>query len=228
MKTKKHIPSLGLTNRDVARELARRYSTMTHDELDMLERVLVPMRFSKGENIVSEGEFSTHIFWIVKGLVRLYYIKNGKEVTEHMAAENNMVMCIESLFREEPSKMVMMALENTIVYALSRPMLEQVAMKSVNIQILYRKVLEESLMQSQVQADMLRFETAQGRYARLVETNPQLILRAPLVYVASLLQMAPETLSRVRTSSLRKQMMEANERKKAEEKEEGNDPDEIK
>ena len=194
--------NLGLTTRDVARELARRYSTMTHEELDVLEHVLVPMKYQKGEMILREGEICTNIYWIVKGLVRQFYYKNGKELTEHMATENNIVMCIESLFREEPTHLQIMAIEPTIIYAMPRSILEQVAMKSVNIQILYRKILEESLIQSQVHADMLRFESAQDRYAKLVKLQPQLVLRAPLVYVANYLQMTPETLSRVRTASL--------------------------
>ena len=45
-----------LTKRDIARELARKYSTMAHDELDILESILVPMKFARGENVVSEGE----------------------------------------------------------------------------------------------------------------------------------------------------------------------------
>lgn len=196
------MATLGLTTRDVARDLARRYSTMTHDELDVLESVLVPMKFQKGEKILSEGETSKHIYWIVKGLVREFYFKNNKEVTEYMATENTIVMSIESLFREEPTKLQIVALEPTLVYAMPRPLLEQVAMKSVNIQILYRKILEESLILSQVRADMLRFETAQDRYTKFVKLQPQLVLRAPLVYIASYLQMTPETLSRVRTSTL--------------------------
>lgn len=196
------MATLGITKRDVARELARRYSTMTHEELDMLENILVPMKFSKSELVLGEGEVCTNFYWIVKGMLRQFYYKNGKEVTEHMATENSMVMCIESLFLEQPSSLQIIALENTIVFAIPRAALEQVAMRSVNIQILYRKILEESLIQSQVKADMLRFASAQDRYARLVKTQPQLVLRAPLVYIASLLQMTPETLSRVRTASL--------------------------
>ena len=196
------MTNIGLTKRDVARELARRYSTMSHDELDMLENVLVPMRFQKGESILKEGEVCTHIYWIQKGLVRLFYYKNGKELTEHMAVENNIVMSIESLFKEEPTHLMMTALEPTIIYAMPRGVLEQVAMKSVNIQILYRKILEESLIQSQIHADMLRFESAQDRYVKLVKRQPQLVLRAPLVFIASYLQMTPETLSRVRTAAL--------------------------
>lgn len=196
------MATLGITKRDVARELARRYSTMTHEELDMLENILVPMKFSKSKLVLGEGEVCTNFYWIVKGMLRQFYYKNGKEVTEHMATENSMVMCIESLFLEQPSSLQIIALENTIVFAIPRAALEQVAMRSVNIQILYRKILEESLIQSQVKADMLRFASAQDRYARLVKTQPQLVLRAPLVYIASLLQMTPETLSRVRTASL--------------------------
>ncbi|MBR1687885.1 MAG: Crp/Fnr family transcriptional regulator [Prevotella sp.] len=196
------MATIGLTPRDVARELARRYSTMTHDELDMLESILVPMKFAKGEKILSEGETSGYIYWIVKGLVREYYFKNGKEVTEYMAVENTIVMSIESLFREQPTKLQIVALEPTLIYALPKGKMEQTSMKSVNIQMLYRKILEESLILSQIHADMLRFETAQDRYAKLVKLHPQLVLRAPLVYIASYLQMTPETLSRVRTSAL--------------------------
>ena len=89
-----------------------------------------------------------------------------------------------------------------MVYMLPKRRLEQVALHNVNIQILYRKILEESLIISQIHADLLRFETAQNRYLRLCKMKPQVVLRAPLVYIASYLQMTPETLSRVRASSL--------------------------
>lgn len=192
--------TMTMTSRDVARELARRYSTMTHDELDILESVLVPMRFAKNEVILSEGEVARNIYWVQKGLVRQFYHKNGKELTEYMAAENSIVMCIESLFKEEPSHLQIHALEPTLLYAMSKAELEAVAMRSVNIQILYRKILEESLIISQRRADMLRFESAQDRYQKLMKRAPQLVLRAPLVYIASYLQMTPETLSRVRNA----------------------------
>jgi CRP-like cAMP-binding protein len=196
------MPNLSLTKRDVARELARRYSTMTHDELDILESVLVPMKFAKGEIVLAEGDTCQNIYWIVKGLLRQYYYKNNKELTEYMAAENTIMMSIESLFKEKPSMQIIQALEPTLIYAMPKAELEAVAMRSVNIQILYRKILEESLIISQQRADMLRFESAQDRYQKLVKSAPQLVLRAPLVYIASYLQMTPETLSRVRTAAL--------------------------
>ena len=196
------MANLSLTTRDVARELARRYSTMTHDELDILEEILIPRKYPKGARILDEGEVCQSIYWIVKGLVRQFYFKNNKELTEYMATENTICMSIESLFHETPSRQIIQALEPTILFEIPMRDLETAAIKSVNIQMLYRKILEESLIIRQQRADMLRFESAQDRYQKLVKSTPQLVLRAPLVYIASYLQMTPETLSRVRTAVL--------------------------
>ncbi len=196
------MTTIALSSRDVARELARRYSTMTHEELDVLESILEPMRFMKGDIILREGEVCKYIYWVAKGLVRQFYHKNGKELTEYMATENTICMSIESLFKEAPSKQQIVALEPTVIFAIPKAKLEHEAVRNVNIQMLYRKILEESLIISQVHADMLRFESAPERYAKLVKRSPQLVLRAPLVYIANYLQMTPETLSRVRTQAL--------------------------
>lgn len=189
-----------LTKRDIARELARKYSTMAHDELDILESILVPMKFARGESVVSEGEVCVAIYYVERGLLREYYYKNNKEVTEYLAVDGNVFMCIESLFQNEPSKLIVEALEPSVVYALPKERLEEVALHNVNIQILYRKILEESLIISQRRADLLRFESAKDRYRKLCKLNPKVIMKAPLVYIASYLQMTPETLSRVRSA----------------------------
>ncbi len=190
------------TTRDIARELARRYSTMTHEELDTLESILVPRKYAKGEMILNEGQVCRDICYIEKGLVRQYYYKKGKELTEHLGVDGEIFMCIESLFREEPTQLMVEALEPTLCDFVPTAKLEQVALHCVNIQILYRKILEESLIISQVHADLVRFERAENRYLRLCKQSPQVVLRAPLVYIASYLQMTPETLSRVRSATL--------------------------
>ena len=188
--------------RDITRELARKYSTMTYDELDVLESLLVPIKYGKGEKILQEGEVCRNISYIEKGLVRQFYFKNGKEVTEHLGVDHSIFMCIESLFKEEPTRLQVEALEPTLVYALPKAKLEAAAMRNVNIQMLYRKILEESLIQSQIHADLVRFESAPNRYKRLCDLSPQVVLRAPLTYIANYLQMTPETLSRIRSGVL--------------------------
>ena len=190
------------STRDIARELARKYSTMTHDELDILESILVRKTYHKGEIILAEGDICREFLYIHKGMLRQFYFKKDKQLTEHIVVEGGMVMCIESLFKEEPTHLQIEALENTIVFALPKKNLEEVALHNVNIQILYRKILEESLIQSQIHADLVRFESAYDRYKKLCHLQPQIIMRAPLLHIASYLQMTPETLSRVRAQML--------------------------
>lgn len=187
---------------DIARELARKYSTMTHDELDILESILVRKTYHKGEIILAEGDICREFLYIHKGMLRQFYFKKDKQLTEHIGVEGGMVMCIESLFKEEPTHLQIEALENTIVFALPKKNLEEVALHNVNIQILYRKILEESLIKSQIHADLVRFESAYDRYKKLCHLQPQIIMRAPLLHIASYLQMTPETLSRVRAQML--------------------------
>lgn len=191
-----------VSKRDIARELARKYSTMTHDELDILEGILEPVKYGKGEMILEEGEICRGISYIEKGLVRQFYNKNCKEVTEHLGVDHTIFMCIESLFKEEPTRLQVEALESTLVYILPKAKLEAAAIRNVNIQMLYRKILEESLILSQIHADLMRFETAPNKYKRMCELSPQVVLRAPLTYIASYLQMTPETLSRIRSGVL--------------------------
>ena len=196
------MKDLNIPIRDISRELARRFSTMSHAELDVLESIIVPMKFVKGQKILEAGDVCEHIYYLHQGLIRQYYIKNEKEMTSHIGVDGSMIISVESLFREKESQETIEALEPCYIYALPKKRLEEIALHNQNIQILYRKILEEALIESQVHADLVRFESAQDRYRRICKQMPKVVLRAPLVFIASYLQMTPETLSRVRSSTL--------------------------
>ena len=88
------------------------------------------------------------------------------------------------------------------MWELPKAQIEELASKYDDIEQLYRKFIEHSLIESQIKAAALRFEPAHERYNKLLRLHPEILKRAPLVYIASLLQMTPETLSRVRSSLL--------------------------
>ena len=92
------------------------------------------------------------------------------------------------------------ALEDSIVYLLPYDKLMLLTEISREINMFYRKILEYSLIVSQIKADSWRFETARERYNQLMRHQPEVIKRAPLSHIASYLLMTPETLSRVRAN----------------------------
>jgi len=184
--------------RDVARELSRRYGVLSKEGLDRLTELLQPMRVARGHELLKVGEVCRCFYYVDRGLLRQHYEKNGMDVTEHVAYEGGIVMCIESLFQQEPSRIAVEALEPSLIYALPYEPYRNYMRASFELCSFMIAILQESLIVSQQKADTLRFETAKERYLRLLRDHPDIVRRAPLHVVASFLQMTPETLSRVR------------------------------
>ena len=179
-----------------------RYPSMNPEGRKQIENSLVRKDFVKGEFLVTEGQISQNIVLVGKGMIRQFYYKNGKDVTEHFSYEGCIAMCIESLLKQEPTRLMIEALEDGTIYLLNHHKLMLLAEVSWEVNMFYRKVLEYSLITSQVKADSWRFETARERYNNLMQTQPEVIKRAPLSHIASYLLMTPETLSRVRSGVL--------------------------
>lgn len=185
--------------RDVAKEICRCYDMkLSVEALHAFANILVPFKVLRGHKLVNEGEVCNYMFYVDRGMVLQYYTKNHVTVTEHISHEGDMVICIESFFLREPSKIVASMVEPGLVYGIPHDELEALASHSFEVCQLIFKFYQRSLIISQQKADILRFETAKERYIRTMRENPEIIRRAPLHNVASFLQMTPETLSRVR------------------------------
>ena len=171
------------------------------ENIRLFANIIQCKKYHKGDIIWGEGEVCNSLLYIEQGLLRQYYVKHGKNVTEHLSYEGNgVVWCIESYFHRTPTHLSMEALEPSVVWKIPRDLMEDISDTNCDISYLYRRFFEDSLILSQVKADMLRFESAKERYSRLMQLFPEIIKRAPLTYIASYLQMSLETLSRVRSS----------------------------
>lgn len=192
-----------MTNIEVAKIMVSGMKCLlSREQIHKLADILICRKFKKGERILDEGDVCRSMLYLEKGLTRQFYFKYDKDLTEHIAYEGGVVICLESYLKEEPTRLMIEALEPTIAWDIPKDKIEQLALKDAEIGVWYRKLFEASLIESQVKADTLRFEPAHERYNKLLQLHPEILKRAPLVYIASLLQMTPETLSRVRSASL--------------------------
>lgn len=178
------------------------YPGMTPEGRKLIEGILIRKEAEKGEILLKEGQISHNIVIVGKGMLRQFYYKNGKDLTEHFSYEGCIIICIESTLQQEPTRLMIEALEPSIVYLLPYNKLLMLTEMSWEVNMFYRKILEKSLITSQVKADSWRFETARERYNRLMANQPEVVKRAPLLHIASYLLMTPETLSRVRSGAL--------------------------
>lgn len=192
-----------MTSVEVVRYIAaEKKVVLERDSVHAMADILVHKKYKKGEVILNEGEVCECIRYIERGMTRQFYFKYDKEVTEHIGYEGGMIICLESYLKQEPTRLMIETLEPTVLWEIDKKEIERLSLERADIGLLYRRFFEYSLIDSQVKADTLRFEPAHERYNKLLQLHPEILKRAPLVYIASLLQMTPETLSRVRSASL--------------------------
>ncbi|MBQ9363494.1 MAG: Crp/Fnr family transcriptional regulator [Bacteroidaceae bacterium] len=185
--------------KDVARYICRSLDvSLDPEHLKQFAAILEPQKLIRGKNPVNEGDVCRCIYYLTYGLVLQYYKRDGVTVTENMAHEGDMIVCIESFFRQEPSNLTLTTLEPSVLYGIPHDELYQLASTSFEFCQLVFAIEQRMLIQTKQWADVIRFDSAKERYVRLMRENPEIVRRAPLHHVASLLQITPETLSRVR------------------------------
>lgn len=191
---------------DEARKIVRMISENLHpidqEEQDLLCSILSEQTLKKGELLLKEGDIAQDIFWVGKGMLRQFYYKDGRDVTEHFACEYQGALCINSLFLQEPSTMLIEALEDSTILRMPYQKYIELAQKHPQLATLLRKILEGSLIMSQQKADSWRYETVHERYERFQREYPDAAKRASVNHIASYLLMTPESLSRVRAGKL--------------------------
>jgi CRP-like cAMP-binding protein len=153
----------------------------------------------KDHLLLREHTVSDYFYFIEKGVARIYYHKNDKEVTEWIAMDEQFFLSITSFFERKPSHLIIQIVEASEVYGIHYNDFMALADKYHDVEKLLRKMVTRSLILSQIRMDSIQFETAQQRYERLLNVSPNIIQRVPLSYIASFLGVTLETLSRIRS-----------------------------
>lgn len=154
----------------------------------------------KDHVLLREKMVSDYIYFIDKGIARIFYHKNDKEITEWIAMDQQFFLSITSFFQRSPSHLSIHTLEHARVYGIHHTDFMSLADRYHEVERLLRKMVTSSLILSQIRMDSIQFETAHQRYERLLKTYPEIVQRVPLMYIASFLGVTLETLSRIRSS----------------------------
>lgn len=146
------------TNIETARILAgSRHSLLSREQLHALAAILECRKYKKGERILDENDVCTCLRYIEKGMTRQFYYKYDKDLTEHIAYEGGIVVCLESYLKTEPTRLMIETLEPTVLWEIPKDKIEKLSLEDAELGVWYRKVFEESLIESQIKADTLRF-----------------------------------------------------------------------
>jgi CRP-like cAMP-binding protein len=148
--------------------------------------------------LLKQGKTCKDIHFIVKGLARAFYFKNDTDVTSWVMRENDLILSVNSFFRQQPSQENIELLEDSILISLSRDHLLNLYRNYPQFNYVTRVIMEHYYILSEERTYAMRMKTARERYEQLLEHDPQLFQRVPLKHIASYLGMKAETLSRIR------------------------------
>ena len=163
-----------------------------------LEEAVIIRVLKKGSILVHEGQYSDKSFFIVEGCARAYYLKDGKDISDWFAFENEFISSIISFFTKEASPHYIELLEDCILLELSRESIDYLADKYHDFERLIRMVITKTMLSQQQRIVSIQFQKAEERYANILATFPAITQRIPLTHIASYLGVTLETLSRIR------------------------------
>ena len=133
---------------EVARRFTRRLHELPSEELELIAGLFVRREVHKGERLSSEKDIARDLVFVEKGLLRQFYFKEGRDITENFACDGDGAMCIVSLFTGRRNCLQLESLEEGVIWSISYAGLVELSERYLHIARLLRHLLEGSLMLS--------------------------------------------------------------------------------
>jgi CRP-like cAMP-binding protein len=153
-------------------------------------------RFEAKEVVLAAGSVENYFNFLLSGLARTYYKKDKEEIVVQIATEGHIIHAHESFHSRTPSQYIIETIEPSRFVSITYNGLENIYATSSKMQHLGRLVVTFTLLlkeKMQLQASTL---SPRERFLHLIEKNPTLMQRMPQKYLASYLNIKPETFSR--------------------------------
>lgn len=174
-----------------------KFIDLTEDEFESVIKPYLEIRhFKKKELILKIGEVESYFNYILTGLVRKYYKKGSEEITIQISTEGHIVQSQESFHSRHASDYYVEAVEPTTLISVNYDNLEKVFAYSAKMERLGRLVVTFTMvLRDRWQTNLIRLSPRE-RFLDFVHKNPELLQRVPQKYLASYLNIQPETFSR--------------------------------
>jgi CRP-like cAMP-binding protein len=175
------------------------YHIKNEEQRSALLEIIKEVNFSKNEIIQQQGNRCKTLYFVTSGIARIFYLKDGNDVTEHFAFGGSIIIRAESLFTEQPTQKGIQALTDLTIIAINAKKIFDLFKQYIEIERLFNKIFIQEYINTIKRVESLQFKSASERYAELL-TETTLVHQLPLKYIASYLGITQVSLSRIRTN----------------------------
>jgi CRP-like cAMP-binding protein len=175
------------------------YVKLSESEMEFCKPYFEFQSVAKNSIVEEENNVPKHLYFITQGFMRLfYYDTNGDEVTTLIVSPKQFVTSFSSFIHEQKSNENLECITQCEVYKIERSKLVELIDKSENFKKLSLVIFEQSVASTQIRVNDFATLTAELRYKKLIEQQPEIIQNVPIQYIASYLGIKPQSLSRIR------------------------------
>lgn len=172
---------------------------LDEEEKSFVKEVFHERRVKRRQFILQEGEVCVHNTFVVEGCLKMYFVDDGgKEHNLQFAIENWWVGDIGSFHSEEPSKLNIEAIENSVILQIKKEDQLRLFVDYPKFNRIFRVLAENALVGLQKRTIQNISSTAEERYLDFLKRHPQFFNRISNVQIASYLGVTPEFLSAIR------------------------------
>jgi CRP-like cAMP-binding protein len=174
-----------------------KFVNLTDDEFRNIIKPLLKIRkFNKREYLIKPGEIENYLNFITRGLVRKFYKKDREEFNVQISTEGHLIHVQESFHSRHPSEFYVEAIEPSQLISVTYNDLENIYAHSAKMERLGRLVITHTtILRDRLQMHLIKYSPRE-RFLNFVTKNPELLQRVPQKYLASFLNIQPETFSR--------------------------------
>lgn len=160
----------------------------------------------KKEILMSEGQLCRRHFFVLKGCLRLFFVKEtGVEQTTQFAIENWWMTDNLAFLAQGQSSFAIQAIEKSEVLSISYEAQEKMLSQFPQMERYFRKVYEKSFAASQMRIKYINDYSREEIYLYFAKVQSAFLQRVPQYMLASYLGFTPEYLSEIKKKHLGKQ-----------------------
>lgn len=160
----------------------------------------------KDEFIFSYGEVCKVVGFINKGLFRVFFLKDGKEVNFIFQDEHCFIGDYQSFFYQSSTPFYFQALEDTELLVINSECSKHIFSHHPKGEKLRRMIAERNFFLFRNRLLSLYLDSPENRYLDLIQNHKSLFIRIPQYHLASYLGIQPESLSRLRKRLFKKNL----------------------
>jgi CRP-like cAMP-binding protein len=172
------------------------------DDLTKISTFFKPITLSKGDFYLKAGKYSNRLGFVQSGIIREFVAVGNKDVTKWISTKGYFAVDIYSFYFQQPARWNIQALTDCELYVIDisdYQKIGQLIPRWTELEKLFIAKCFAVLEDRVVQHISL---SAEERYIQLFNFNKELFNQVPLQFIASMLGMAPETLSRLRKKAI--------------------------